>query len=131
MDNFIMGVGSWKGRQVLVYNRDDMIEHWAEEMVKEELYSDEEEAFSAAEEYFEYNVGLLAIPADVGWQPVYVSKSHLEEGETHESLLGVGFSFGEDNFMVYADCGEPDPPDPGALYVTPYQESCFRSCTKK
>tara|TARA_Y100000591_G_C21663630_1_gene609151 strand:- start:380 stop:817 length:438 start_codon:yes stop_codon:yes gene_type:complete len=119
LDQFILGIGRWSGspRQVFAYDYDAMIEHWAEEMLL--LFSDPEEAYIGAKEYFEYNISMLAIPTEVGWQPVYVSKAYLEdlEEEAHESIIGVGFSFGEESFLVYdADCTSES--DPEALYVS-------------
>lgn len=69
-DSMIMGVSD-KG---LVYDQDALIEHWRKEYLSESDIS-EEEAYTQAVEWFEFNV----LGAYLGeYTPIYCSKSNLE-----------------------------------------------------
>ena len=120
LDQYLVGVGNYKGFIVLVYDKDKLIEHWMKEFTESHIpYEDaetlaEDDAYTMAIEWFEYNV----IGAYLGAHtPIYVSKSDLElesemgEGEGlvfveprsefDECIIGLGSGFGGSVALAY------------------------------
>lgn len=117
-DQYLVGVGNFRGYIVLVYDQDALIEHWVKEFSENHIPDeatktlDEEDAYTMAVEWFEYNV----IGAYLGEHtPIYVSKSDLElemcEGEGlvfveprsefDECIIGLGSGFGGAVALAY------------------------------
>jgi hypothetical protein len=117
-DQYLVGVGNFKGNIALVYDKDKLIEHWMKEFTENHIPYEgaetlaEDDAYMMAIEWFEYNV----IGAYLGEHtPIYVSKDDLElemcEGEGlvfveprsefDECIIGLGSGFGGAVALAY------------------------------
>jgi len=77
LDQYVVGLGEGFGNEAItvVYDKDLLLEHWAKSFSEGEADFEDDDAYTMAVEWFEYNV----IGAYVGpHTPVYISRSYLQ-----------------------------------------------------